>query len=152
LALPLPAKGQAASMPPRTDHVGVEELIRRLVARSPAPPNPVGASASEDVLIDIEMDGVRYLLLRRMVPRPQAACSLSPRELEISRLVAKGHVNKTIAGVLDISCYTVDTYLRRIFAKLNVTSRAAMVARLSRDSLLDEFHPNRLADLSEVRR
>jgi two-component system, NarL family, nitrate/nitrite response regulator NarL len=32
----------------------------------------------------------------------------------------------------EISSWTVNTYLRRIFAKLGVTSRAAMVARLMR--------------------
>jgi DNA-binding CsgD family transcriptional regulator len=55
---------------------------------------------------------------------------LSPREIEIVRLVAKGLPNKTIAGVLEISPWTVATYLRRVFAKLGVGSRAAMVARL----------------------
>jgi two-component system nitrate/nitrite response regulator NarL len=45
-------------------------------------------------------------------------------------MVAEGHPNKTIAAVLEISSWTVGTYLRRIFAKLNVTSRAAMVAKL----------------------
>jgi DNA-binding NarL/FixJ family response regulator len=44
--------------------------------------------------------------------------------------------NKVIAGVLDISTWTVCTYMRRIFAKLNVTTRAAMVTRLHRDGLL----------------
>jgi DNA-binding CsgD family transcriptional regulator len=55
---------------------------------------------------------------------------LSPREVEIARMVAKGYPNKTIAAVLDISPWTVCTYLRRIFAKFGVGSRAAMVARL----------------------
>ena len=45
-------------------------------------------------------------------------------------MVAKGYPNKTIAGVLNISCWTVCTHIRRIFAKLGVASRAAMVARL----------------------
>jgi hypothetical protein len=45
-------------------------------------------------------------------------------------MVAKGYPNKTIAGVLNISCWTVDTHLRRTFAKLSVASRAAMVARI----------------------
>ena len=45
-------------------------------------------------------------------------------------MVAQGHPNKIIAGVLNISSWTVCTHLRRVFAKLGVTSRAAMVARL----------------------
>ena len=45
-------------------------------------------------------------------------------------MVAEGHPNKVIAGVLNISGWTVCTHLRRIFAKLGVGSRAAMVAKL----------------------
>lgn len=55
---------------------------------------------------------------------------LSPRELEIARLVSKGHPNKTIAGILEISPWTVATHLRRVFTKLRVGSRAAMVTRI----------------------
>lgn len=55
---------------------------------------------------------------------------LSPRESEIARLVAKGLPNKTIAAILDISPWTVATHLKRIFAKLGVRSRAAMVSVL----------------------
>jgi len=44
-------------------------------------------------------------------------------------MVAQGHCNKVIAGVLSISSWTVCTHLRRIFAKLGVGSRAAMIAR-----------------------
>ena len=47
-------------------------------------------------------------------------------------MVAKGYANKTIASVLDISSWTVSSHLRRIFSKLGVTSRAAMVAQASR--------------------
>ena len=53
--------------------------------------------------------------------------ALSPREREIARMVARGYPNKTIAAVLEISPFTVNTYLRRVFAKLGVPSRAAMV-------------------------
>ena len=45
-------------------------------------------------------------------------------------MVAKGYANKSIASVLDISSWTVSSHLRRIFSKLGVTSRAAMVAQL----------------------
>ncbi len=56
---------------------------------------------------------------------------ISPRQsAEISRLIAGGYPNKTIAAVLQISSWTVPTHLRRIFAKLGVSSPCAMVARM----------------------
>jgi DNA-binding CsgD family transcriptional regulator len=54
---------------------------------------------------------------------------LSRRELQVVVLVAEGCVNKQIADQLKISEWTVSTHLRRIFAKLSVDSRAAMVYR-----------------------
>jgi DNA-binding CsgD family transcriptional regulator len=57
------------------------------------------------------------------------AARLTGRELEIAVLVAQGYATKRIAYRLQISEWTVATYLRRIFAKLNVDSRAAMVFR-----------------------
>lgn len=80
-------------------------------------------------MLDLEVDGVRCVLVRR--PREdRAEVVLSPREREIARMVAKGYPNKVIARVLEISSWTVSTHLRRIFAKLGVSSRAAMVAHL----------------------
>lgn len=86
-------------------------------------------SPTEQVLVDTEVGGVRYLLVR-MRPPECNRIQLSPREREIVRMVAKGHPNKVIADVLNISSWTVCTHLRRIFAKLGVGSRAAMVAQL----------------------
>jgi DNA-binding CsgD family transcriptional regulator len=53
-------------------------------------------------------------------------------------MIAKGYPNKTIAAVLEISAWTVGTHLRRIFSKLHVSSRAAMVANLMQTGLLDD--------------
>src|SRR6202030_3063683 len=88
--------------------------------------------ADDDVekeLLDIDFDGARYLLIR-MPAADRKGVQLSPRELEIVRMVGQGHQNKIIAVVLNISSWTVCTHLRRIFAKLGVNSRAAMIARL----------------------
>jgi DNA-binding CsgD family transcriptional regulator len=71
-------------------------------------------------------------------PRHQ---SLSSREREIARMIAEGHTNKTVAAVLEISSWTVSTHLRRIFAKLGVASRAAMVARLIEEADIELRHP-----------
>lgn len=87
------------------------------------------SEGTEQVLVDTEVDGVRYLVIR--MPRAtNNRVQLSPREQEIVRMVAQGHPNKVIADVLNISSWTVCTHLRRIFAKLGVGSRAAMVAQL----------------------
>lgn len=59
----------------------------------------------------------------------QVADLLTPRELQIATLIALGRVNKQIAKQLKISEWTVATYVRRIFDKLGVDSRAAMVYR-----------------------
>lgn len=52
---------------------------------------------------------------------------LTERELQIAALVALGWPNKQVANHLSISEWTVSSHLRRIFIKLNVDSRAAMV-------------------------
>lgn len=58
----------------------------------------------------------------------QVAC-LTHRELQIADLVAKGLTNAEIATELWISQNTVKQTLKRIFRKLNVSTRADMVAR-----------------------
>src|SRR5262249_45080264 len=124
-------------VPPRIEAVRIKMLVRELVAAAGKPGAAVTAPGGDETLLDLEVDGVRYVLTRRATASVTDDPGLSPREVEIARLVAKGYVNKTIAGILDISGYTVDTYLRWVFAKLNVTTRAAMVARLSKEGLLN---------------
>jgi DNA-binding CsgD family transcriptional regulator len=53
---------------------------------------------------------------------------LSPRELDVLRLVAKGKSNREIAAVLVISEHTVARHLQNIYAKLRLTSRTAATA------------------------
>ncbi|WP_371402934.1 helix-turn-helix transcriptional regulator [Kribbella sp. NBC_00662] len=78
------------------------------------------------VSVMLEHDNVRcVLVVSAQVPRH----TLSPRELQIARLVADGATNRAIASSLDISPWTVSTHMRRIFAKLDVSSRAEMVAQ-----------------------
>jgi DNA-binding CsgD family transcriptional regulator len=116
-----------------TERKGIDELLREIVGQVNQAESPTLVTLpdceNEEILIDAEVDGARYLLIRLPEPRP-LLIALSPREQEIGRMVAKGYCNKTIAGVLNISTWTVCTHLRRSFAKLGVTSRAAMVARL----------------------
>lgn len=55
--------------------------------------------------------------------------SLSAREKEILTWIVQGKSNSVIGDILGISGYTVDTYVRRIFGKLGVSSRVAAALR-----------------------
>lgn len=114
-------------------HRAVRSLLKHVNEGTSEPSSPVVEHEPQEILLEEEVDGVRYVLLRTQPQTSSAQVPLSPREQEIARLVAKGHPNKVIAAVLEISPWTVSTHLRRIFAKLNVGSRAAMVAHLLED-------------------
>jgi DNA-binding CsgD family transcriptional regulator len=73
-----------------------------------------------------------------MVAKQDPMALLTERELQIVRLVAMGRPNKQIASRLRISEWTVSTHLRRIFAKLGVDSRAAMVYQCA--SIIDSIN------------
>ena len=53
---------------------------------------------------------------------------LSPRELQVARLLARGRSNKEIAAELVISQRTAEGHVERILAKLGFTSRAQAAA------------------------
>jgi DNA-binding NarL/FixJ family response regulator len=57
------------------------------------------------------------------------AHDLSPREQEVLDLLARGYLYKEIAERLNISVPTVNTYVRRVYEKLHVRSRAQAVAK-----------------------
>ena len=119
-----------------------QSLMRKLVAETapgkpPAAAAPNGGRPAEEILFDALADGVRCVLIRQ-TPADSPSVTLSPREREIARMVAKGLPNKTIADVLEISAWTVSTHLRRIFTKLGVSSRAAMVARMMENCLWEK--------------
>ncbi len=63
--------------------------------------------------------------------------SISARERQVGELVAEGHTTQAIALVLGVRPCTVATYIRRLYAKLGVGSRGALVAALARSGLLE---------------
>jgi DNA-binding CsgD family transcriptional regulator len=103
---------------------------------------PLFNPAGNQILLDMTVGDVRCLLIRHGHEEFEGHhARLSPREEQIARMVARGFTNKTIARVLEISLWTVSTHLRRVFAKLGVSTRAAMVARLLADDILPVCGP-----------
>ena len=54
---------------------------------------------------------------------------LSPKEAEILTWAANGKTDEEIAIILSISRHTVDTHMRHIFQKLDVTNRIQAVVK-----------------------
>jgi ATP/maltotriose-dependent transcriptional regulator MalT len=89
----------------------------------------------DDDAAALELDAAREVFsqleaapeLERIDTRPDTH-GLTPRELEVLRLVAAGRSNREIAAALVISEHTVARHLQNIFAKLNVPSRTAATA------------------------
>ena len=104
-------------------------------------------SASRDEVlsaIDAVVEGGAYVqgelvqpLVNEMSRQSGSGTSLSPRERQVLQLVADGFENKQIVAELSLSEGTVKTYLRGIFQKLDVASRAEAVAVGLRRGLID---------------
>ncbi|TDE02450.1 response regulator transcription factor [Jiangella asiatica] len=80
--------------------------------------------------------------LRRLMHDPASAGwsgRLTARELEVLRLVAAGRTNRAIAAELYLSEKTVARHVSNIFAKLDVSSRAAATAYAYEHDLIQ--HP-----------
>ncbi len=59
--------------------------------------------------------------------------SLTASELRVARMAAKGMTNREIAQALTVTVKTVETHMRHVFQKLDVTKRTELPAALSTD-------------------
>lgn len=116
-----------------------QEMIKYLVTQVAASSSPKMLQRTQEteneVVFECDIEGIRYYVIRCRI-KSSRQVSLSEREQEIARLVAQGLPNKCIGKQLSISPWTVATYLRRIFSKLGVTSRTAMITQLIEEDLL----------------
>lgn len=71
------------------------------------------------------------MLLRREASTRDLARLLTPREIEIARMVSRGFRNKAIAEQLFVSEATIKTHVHSIFEKVGVHSRAELIAYCS---------------------
>jgi DNA-binding NarL/FixJ family response regulator len=67
---------------------------------------------------------------RQPPPENAGNLKLSDREEEVLQLLARGHRSKEIADELGIGVGTVNTYIRHVYEKLHVRTRAEAVAKM----------------------
>jgi DNA-binding NarL/FixJ family response regulator len=89
------------------------------------------------IVIDPQIAGIAGLRWNGASPPLDPADDLlTPREMEVLRLVANGLPNKTIAHQLDISEHTVKFHVGSILTKLDAASRTEAVTIATRRGLL----------------
>lgn len=96
----------------------------------------VGRAVDDDALNNANIERLHlfaqaaHTRLCALMPEwPDDKPLLSGRETEILDWVARGKSNGVIAQILDLSAGTVDTYLRRIYEKLEVSDRTSAAVR-----------------------
>ena len=84
-------------------------------------------SSQTDILDAIRRvkDGNRVMSdeIRHSIENSNSAPEMSPRQLEILNLMAKGFSNKEIAEISGISLETVKDHVKKILSKMNASSR-----------------------------
>jgi DNA-binding CsgD family transcriptional regulator len=138
-----PASHVLGSRQPSCGHISIGKRQYN-IALAPDIPSQQGS----DELCRFVLDGRTFVVAEAKIQHNKLSngssddvkSRLTGRELEIAVLVAQGYATKNIAYKLQISEWTVSTYLCRAFAKLGVNSRAAMVYRLA--SMIDTLHGN----------
>jgi DNA-binding CsgD family transcriptional regulator len=88
---------------------------------------PGSFHADESVLATVQVHAAPSLLHADAL---RDRFGLTPREVDVALLVAEGCSNPEIAERLFLSLHTVKRHVEQVLAKLNVTSRAAVHARL----------------------
>lgn len=69
-------------------------------------------------------------------PRREHLAGLSEREIEVLRLIARGHTTRQIADQLTVALKTVDNHIQHIYTKIGVTTRAGAAIFAVENNLL----------------
>ena len=78
---------------------------------------------------------VRLAQLGIVVPLDSGAPSLTPRQLGVALLAARGHTNLEIAMELELSVNTVKKHLKDVFDRMQIGNRTELASVMSRGAL-----------------
>lgn len=90
--------------------------------------------------------GRNVLVAPRGRGRPGYGNELSPRELEVARLLVEGMTNRQIADALTVSAQTIASQVKSAMRKLDVSSRTALAVRVVESGLVSDLDQRPLND------
>ena len=140
---PRGVRGDAIPMTARL--VAVADVYHALGEHRPHRPPITGARAASLLRAEVtagRLDGeaVNAVLTaagHQVRRRPALPAGLTPREVEVLVLVARGTPNKTIAARLSVSTRTVGSHVEHVYTKIGVRTRGAAAMFALRHGLLD---------------
>lgn len=106
---------------------GTSEAIGESVMQLMEGGSPMSAPIARRLLERFRSDATTDPLLGAEGDSGAARATLTARETEILRLIAKGFTFPEIASLLSISAHTVTSHVRHIYEKLEVNSRGEAV-------------------------
>ena len=95
--------------------------------------------AAGDALLSpsVTRNVIAHFTRQQRQPPPRAIETLTPREMDVFRLMARGLSNAEIGGALFISDTTVKTHVTRLLQKLQVRDRAQAIVMAYQCDLFD---------------
>jgi DNA-binding CsgD family transcriptional regulator len=82
------------------------------------------------------VEGVLEAAGHRTVKRSGAPADLTPREVEVLRLIAVGHTTAQVAKALTISVKTADHHIQHVYGKIGASNRPVAALFAMRNGLI----------------
>jgi HD-GYP domain-containing protein (c-di-GMP phosphodiesterase class II) len=93
-------------------------------ARSPAEAAETLGKEARARRLDADAVGAVIEASGQRAPRIERPAGLTEREIEVVKLLARGHLTKQVARALGISVKTADRHIQNAYAKIGVSTRA----------------------------
>ena len=87
------------------------------------------------------MDAVLTATGQQRARRPGGPAGLTPREIEVLSLIARGASTRQVARTLGITAKTAGTHIERIYTKTGVSTRPTATLFAMQHGLLDSLDP-----------
>ena len=138
-----------SALSPAARVVAAADVYRALIEPRPHRPALAAEDASRELRLEVKQgrldgDAVNAVLMaagHRVRKRREWPCGLTPREVEVLCLIARGHSNRDVARRLQLAEKTVGNHVEHIYAKLGCSTRAEASLFAMQHGLLDLVLP-----------